>query len=147
TLFPACSISKPITAIAALRLVEQGKLSLDQDVNVKLKSWKVPENEFTRKEKVTLRRILTHTAGTTVHGYPGYPEGQPIPTLLQILDGEKPANTDPVRVDFVPGTKQRYSGGGFLILQQLLIDATGKQFPQIMQDLVLDKLGLKDSTF
>jgi|HubBroStandDraft_6_1064221.scaffolds.fasta_scaffold79684_2 CubicO group peptidase (beta-lactamase class C family) len=147
TPFPACSISKPISAMAALQLVEQGRLSLDEDVNLKLTSWKVPENGFTKEQKVTLRRILTHTAGTTVHGYPGYPVGQPIPTLLQILNGEKPANTDPVRVDFVPGTKQRYSGGGFAILQQLMIDVTGKPFPQIMQDLVLDKLGLQDSTF
>lgn len=147
TLFPACSISKPIAAMAALSLVEKGKLSLDEDVNRKLKSWKVPENEFTREQKVTLRRILTHTAGTTGWGFPGYPAGQPIPTLLQVLNGEKPANTEPVRVDFVPGTKQRYSGGGFLVLQQLMLDVTGKPFPQIMQDLVLDRLRLKDSTF
>lgn len=147
TLFPACSISKPVTAMAALRLVEQGKLSLDDDVNQKLKSWKVPENEFTRGQKVTLRRILTHTAGTTVHGFLGYEPGKPIPTLVQSLNGEEPANNPPVRVDYVPGTKQRYSGGGFLILQQLMTDVTGEPFPRLMRELVLDRLGLKDSTF
>ncbi len=147
TLFPAASISKPVTAIAALRLVEQGKLSLDDDVNRALTSWKVPENEYTRDQKVTLRRILSHTAGTTVHGFLGYPVGQPLPTLLQILDGIRPANSEPVRVDYVPGTKQRYSGGGVMIEQQLMIDVTGQPFPRIMQELVLDRLGLKDSTF
>src|SRR5436309_10406595 len=106
TLFQAGSISKPVASAAMLALVEQGKLSLDEDVNMKLKSWKVPENEFTKEQKVTLRRILTHTAGTTIHGFLGYEPSQPIPTLAQILDGEKPANYRPVRVDFVPGTKQ-----------------------------------------
>lgn len=147
TLFPAASISKPVTAMAALRLVEQGKLSLDEDVNLKLKSWKVPENEYTAEQKVTLRRILTHTAGTTVHGFPGYEPGRPVPTLAQILDGETPSNNEPVRVDFVPGTRQRYSGGGVMIEQQLMMDVTGQPFPRIMQDQVFDRLGLKDSTY
>src|SRR5262249_9653163 len=126
---------------------QEGKLSLDENVNLKLRSWKVPENEFTKEQKVTLRRILTHTAGTTVHGLIGYEQGQPIPTLVEILNGEKPANNAPIRVDFVPGSKQRYSGGGFMILQQLMIDVTGKPFPQTMRELVLDKLGLQDSTY
>jgi CubicO group peptidase (beta-lactamase class C family) len=147
TLFPAASISKPVTAMAALRLVEQGKLSLDEDVNLKLKSWKVPENQYTAEQKVTLRRILTHTAGTTIHGFLGYEPGQAVPTLVQILNGESPSNTEPVRVDFVPGTRQRYSGGGVMIEQQLMMDVTGKPFPEIMQEQVFDKLGLKDSTY
>src|SRR6201987_4852087 len=95
-----------------LALVQEGKLSLDEDVNQKLKSWKVPENEFTREQKVTLRRLMSHSAGLTVHGFPGYAVDEPIPTLTQIFNGEKPANTAPIRVDFVPGTKDRYSGGG-----------------------------------
>src|SRR5215472_14050282 len=108
TLFQACSISKTVTAAAALHLVQEGKLSLDEDVNRKLKSWKVPENEFTKQQKVTLRRLMTHTAGLTVHFFPGYAVGEPLPTLPQILNGEKPANTAPVRVDLVPGTRWRY---------------------------------------
>lgn len=147
TLFPAASISKPVTAMAALRMVEQGKLSLDDDVNLKLRSWKVPENQYTAEQKVTLRRILTHTAGTTVHGFLGYTPGKPVPTLTQILDGKNPANSEPVRVDFVPGTKQRYSGGGVMIEQQLMMDVTGKPFPAIMQEQVFDRMGLKDSTY
>jgi CubicO group peptidase (beta-lactamase class C family) len=109
TLFQAGSISKPVAATAALLLVEKGKLALDEDVNQKLKTWKVPENEYTKKEKVTLRRILSHTAGLTVHGFPGYDVDAPVPTLVQIFNGEKPANTAPIRVDIVPGTQDRSS--------------------------------------
>jgi CubicO group peptidase (beta-lactamase class C family) len=147
TLFQAASISKTVTAVAALRLVEQGKLSLDEDVNKKLTSWKVPENDFTKDQKVTLRRIMSHSGGLTVHGFPGYATDAPIPTLVQILNGEKPANTEPIRVDIVPGTVSRYSGGGVTIEQQLLTDVTGKPFPQFMRETVLDKIGMTDSTF
>lgn len=147
TLFQAGSISKPVAATGTLSLVEQGRLSLDENVNRKLKSWKVPDNEFTKDQKVTLRRILSHSAGLTVHGFPGYAAGSPIPTLVQIFNGEPPANTAPIRVDFVPGTKFRYSGGGVTIEQQLVIDVTGKPFPQFMRETVLDKIGMADSTY
>ena len=147
TLFQAASISKPVAALAALRLVQDGKLNLDEDVNVKLHTWKVPENAFTEKEKVTIRRILSHSAGLTVHGFPGYASDEPIPTVVQILNGEKPANTDPIRVDVVPGTLWRYSGGGFVVLQTLLSDVTGKPFPQIMSELVLRPAGMTHSTY
>src|SRR5207248_6586776 len=93
TLFQAGSISKPVAAAGALWLVEHGRLSLDEDVNNKLKTWKVPENEFTKTEKVTLRRLMSHSAGLTVHGFPGYGMNEPVPTLVQIFNGEKPANT------------------------------------------------------
>jgi CubicO group peptidase (beta-lactamase class C family) len=147
TLFQAGSISKPVAATGALYLVEQGKLSLDEDVNHKLKSWKVPENEFTKNEKVTLRRLMSHSAGLTVHGFPGYDVSDPMPTLVQILNGEKPANTAPIRVDFVPGTRVRYSGGGVTIEQQLMMDVTGKPFPGLMRGIVLDKIGMTDSSY
>jgi CubicO group peptidase (beta-lactamase class C family) len=147
TLFQAGSISKPVAATGTLSLVEHEKLSLDENVNVKLKSWQVPDNEFTKDERVTLRRILSHSAGLTVHGFPGYAVDEPIPSLLQIFNGEPPANTAPIRVDFVPGTKYRYSGGGVTIEQQLVIDVTGKPFPQFMRETVLDKIGMADSTY
>ena len=147
TLFQAGSISKPVAATGALSLVEQGKLSLDENVNDKLKSWKVPDNEFTSTEKVTLRRLMSHTAGLTVHGFPGYDVDAPVPTLVQIFNGEKPANTAPMLVDVTPGTKERYSGGGVTIEQQLMIDVTGKPFPALMRELVLDKIGMSDSSY
>src|SRR5215471_14342380 len=147
TLFQAGSISKPVAAVGAMWLVEHGKLALDEDVNLKLKSWKVPENEFTKEQKVTLRRLVSHSAGLTVHGFPGYAVGEPVPTLVQIFNGEKPANTAAIRVDYVPGTKSRYSGGGVTIEQQLMMDVTGQPFPQFMRNTVLDKLGMTDSTY
>ena len=147
TLFQAGSISKPVAATGMLALVQQGKLSLDEDVNRKLKTWKVPENEFTKEHKVTLRRLASHSAGLTVHGFPGYDVDQKVPTLVQIFNGEKPANTAPIRVDFVPGTDERYSGGGITIEQQLMIDVSGKEFPALMKETVLDKFGMSDSSY
>ena len=111
TLFQAGSISQPVAALGALKLVEQGRLSLDEDVNTKLKSWRVPENEFPRTEKVTLRRLLSHSAGLTVHGFPGYDVTARMPSVVEVLDGN--GNTAPVRVNVVPGSIYRYSGGGY----------------------------------
>src|SRR6202041_3783393 len=102
-----------VAALATLRLVQDGKLTLDEDVNVKLRTWKVPANAFTAKEKVTIRRILSHSAGLTVHGFAGYASDEPVPTLVQVLNGEKPANSPAIRVDTTPGTMWRYSGGGY----------------------------------
>jgi CubicO group peptidase (beta-lactamase class C family) len=147
TLFQAASLSKSVAAMVALRLVEQGKLSLDEDVNLKLRSWKVPENEFTRTEKITLRRLLNHSAGLTVHGFEGYAAGTPVPSLVDVLDGKKPANSAAVRVNVMPGSKWRYSGGGYEVMQLLLQDVTGKPFAQLARELVLDPLGMKLSTY
>ena len=147
TLFQAGSISKPVAATGALYLVEHGKLSLDEDVNVKLKTWKIPENDFTKEQKVTLRRLMSHTGGLTVHGFPGYDVDEKIPKLVQIFNSEKPANTAPIRVDVVPGTLERYSGGGVTIEQQLMMDVTGKPFPELMRETVLDKIGMTDSSY
>src|SRR6266446_1881081 len=147
TLFQASSISMPVTALAVLRLVEQGKLNLDVDVNQYLRSWKLPTNRFTEHQKVTLRELLSHTAGATVHGFEGYAAEKKVPTLVQVLNGESPANSAPVTIDFVPGTKFRYAGGNYTIIQQILIDATGKPFPDLMQELVLQPLHMVHSTF
>lgn len=147
TLFQAASISKPVAALGALRLVEQGRLVLDEDVNAKLRSWKVPENEFTKTEKVTLRRLLSHTAGLTVHGFGGYQAGTPVPTTVQVLDGAPPANSAAVRADIVPGTIMRYSGGGFTVAQLLMQDAAARPFPELLAELVLKPVGMDDSTY
>jgi len=147
TLFQAASISKPVAATAALRLVQEGRLSLDEDVNTWLESWQVPENALTRDEKVTLRRLLTHSAGLTVHGFRGYAQGEHVPATVHVLDGAPPANSAPIRADFVPGTQWRYSGGGYTVMQQLLEDVTGQPFPDILRTLVLDPLGMAHSTY
>ncbi len=147
TLFQAASISKPVAAMVALRLVELGRLSLDEDVNLKLRSWKLPSNDFLKSERVTLRRLLSHTAGLTVHGFRGYAAGEEVPTLRQLLDGVKPANSAPIRADIAPGSRWRYSGGGYEVMQQLVEDVTGKPFPQLARQLVLGPLGMKHSTY
>jgi CubicO group peptidase (beta-lactamase class C family) len=140
TLFQAASISKPVAAMTALKRVEQGKIALDQNINDKLTSWKLPDNEFTAKRKVTLANLLSHTGGLTVHGFPGYAVGEKIPTLPQILDGA-------VRVDMEPGAKFRYSGGGTTIAQLAIMDIEKKPFPQIAQETVLGPLGMTNSTY
>ncbi|HTL06204.1 MAG TPA: serine hydrolase domain-containing protein [Gemmatimonadales bacterium] len=147
TLFQAGSISKPVSALGALHLVEAGKLSLDADVNGFLKSWQVPANGFTATEKVTLRRLLSHSAGLTVHGFPGYDLQDPLPTLVQVLDGARPANTPAIRVDTTPGAIWRYSGGGFTVMQQMVIDVTGLPFPRFLQETVLGPIGMRSSSF
>jgi CubicO group peptidase (beta-lactamase class C family) len=147
TLFQAGSISKPVAAMTILKKVEQGRLSLDEDVNLKLTSWKLPENEFTAKKKVTLANLLSHTAGLTVHGFPGYAAGEKLPTVPQVLDGAPPANTAPVRVDLEPGTRFRYSGGGTTVAQLLLTDAERKPFPDIARETVLAPLGMTESGY
>jgi len=107
TMFQAGSISKPLAALSALQLIERGVLNLDDDVNNYLKSWKIPDNEFTKYEKVTLRRLLAHTAGITVHGFPGYKQTDKIPSITQVLNGE--GNTPKIFVDTIPGSIWRYS--------------------------------------
>jgi CubicO group peptidase (beta-lactamase class C family) len=146
TLFQAASVSKPVAAFVALALVEQNKLALDEDVNVKLKSWRVPETEATKDSKVTLRRILSHTAGFNVHGFGGFPASLPMPTTLQILNGEEPATNPAIRVVAAPGAMWKYSGGGYVVLQQLIADAMGVPFHETAAQ-VLDKIGMSHSTF
>lgn len=147
TLFQAGSISKAVTAMAMLKMVEEGKLSLDEDVNLRLKGWKVPDNEFTKEQKVTLRRLASHTAGLSVHGFPGYDVTEKLPTLVQILNGEKPANTDPVRVEFPPGSKFQYSGGGVTIEQLLMTEVAGKRFPAFLKETAFERIGMQDSSY
>ncbi|HEX4936763.1 MAG TPA: serine hydrolase domain-containing protein [Gemmatimonadaceae bacterium] len=147
TIFQAASISKPVAATGMLRLVEEGRLALDTPVNAYLKSWTLPDNAFTAKEKVTLRRIVSHSAGLTVHGFPGYAATDPVPTVPQVLDGARPANTAPVRVDTFPGAISRYSGGGITIEQLAMTDVTGEAFPALLKRLVLDPIGMTNSGY
>jgi CubicO group peptidase (beta-lactamase class C family) len=147
TLFQAGSISKPVAALGALRLVKEGKLTLDGDVNDQLETWRVPDNELTKDEKVTLRRLTSHTAGLTVHGFGGYPVGTDVPSVVQVLDGQPPANSSAVRVDVKPGSVYRYSGGGYTVMQLLMADVANESFESFMQSKVLDVLGMTSSTF
>jgi CubicO group peptidase (beta-lactamase class C family) len=147
TLFQAGSISKPVAATGALRMVEEGMLDLDTPVNEYLTSWQLPDNEFTAQTPVTIRQLLSHTAGTTVHGFPGYAPWEPIPTIPQVLDGVPPANTAAVRVDIPPGSQVRYSGGGTTIVQLAMTDVSGEPFPELLHRLVLEPAGMTLSTY
>ncbi|MGA2046500.1 MAG: serine hydrolase [Terracidiphilus sp.] len=147
TMFQAGSISKPVAAMAALHLVEQRKLSLEADINLELKSWKLPSDPVQAGKPVTLRELLTHTGGTTVHGFPGYATDAPVPTLVQVLNGTKPANTPAIRSEAAPGSKWNYSGGGYTIMQQAMIDVSGQLFPKLLHDTVLAPIGMAHSTY
>ncbi len=147
TIFQLASISKPVAAMTALSLVEAELLDLDSDVNSALKSWQIPENEHTTEHKVTLRGLLSHTAGLTVYGYRGYPAGAKLPTLQQVLDGKPPANSDPVRVMQTPRKAFSLSSGGYVLIQQLIEDATSLAFADLAQELIFDKLGMTNSSY
>ena len=146
TLFQAGSISKTFTAVAALRLVEQGTLSLDGDVRRRLTSWTLPDSPLLQGRNVTLRALLSHTAGINQEGGVGYLPGAPLPTLSEILEGRSPANTSPIRVESAPGA-WHYSGGGYYIIQALMRDATSQDYPQLMDRLIFSPLRLNHSTF
>lgn len=145
TLFQAASISKPVAAMAALDMAEAGILSLDEDVNTYLDSWQLADNEFTSTEKVTLRRLLNHTAGTTVWGFGGYARTETVPSTVGVLEGK--GNSDPIEVFKKPGESWRYSGGGYTVMQLMLKDLAGKPFPEIMQERVLGPAGMTHSTY
>ncbi len=147
TLFAAASISKPVSAMATLKFVQEGSLSLDENVNNKLSSWKVPESNFTITEKVTLRRLLSHTAGVNWLYSPGYQMNSQIPTLVQILNGEPPANTARLSIVRIPGSEFHYTNLGFCVIQQVLMDITQQSFPELMQQTVLIPLGMENSLF
>jgi CubicO group peptidase (beta-lactamase class C family) len=146
TPFQAGSISKPVFALAVMMLVERGILDLDVDVNRYLTSWQVPANGDWRP-RITLRQLLSHTAGTTVHGFPGYPADGALPSLPQVLDGVAPANTTAVIVDTLPGLSFRYSGGGTTIAQLAVMDVMQRPFPDLMHELIFDPVGMADSTY
>ncbi|MDT0596397.1 serine hydrolase domain-containing protein [Glaciecola petra] len=145
TMLLAGSISKPVAALRALQLHDQGKFLLDENVNNYLTSWQVPDNEFTQTEKVTLRRLLNHSAGLTVWGFPGYDKGDDIPTTVDVLDGK--GNTDAVRVYKTPGEGWQYSGGGYTVMQLAIADIEKAPFAEILQSHVLDPLNMNKSTF
>ena len=145
TLFQAASISKPVTALGALRMAEAGQFDLDADVNTILTSWKLPAG--VAKRPVSLRQLLSHTAGTTVSGFRGYAAGTQVPTLLQVLEGQAPANSGPVRVETAPGEAWNYSGGGYSVVQQAMIDRAKRPFDALMDETVLKPLGMFDSSF
>lgn len=148
TLFQAASISKPVNAMAVLKAAQDDKFSIDRDINTILKSWKLPESPFTKDQHLTPRMLTSHTSGLgDGFGFPGYDPSDPLPTVVQILNGEKPSNTGPVLIARFPITAFHYSGGGVTIMQLALIDAIGRPYSEILQEHVLGPIGMTQSTF
>ncbi|MEM8986729.1 MAG: serine hydrolase domain-containing protein [Pseudomonadota bacterium] len=147
TVFSVGSVSKVGAAATALRLVAKGELDLDAPVNRRLTTWQVPDNEFTERRPVTLRGLLSHTAGLTVHGFPDFKPGEKITTAVETLNGSGAAKTPPVRPFYAPGTQWRYSGGGTTVMQLLISESTGGRFEQAAAENVFAPLGMGRSTY
>ena len=147
TVFMVASCSKPVCAMVVLQQVERGVVDLDVDVNRYLKRWQVPQNEFNATEKVTLRRMLSHTAGLSINGWPVIPQGGTVPTVYDILEGRPPSVMPPVVVNKTPGGTHRYSGGGYLLAEMLIEDQTGRRFDDLADELIFRPLGMTNTTF
>lgn len=147
TLFQAGSNSKSLNAVGILKLVQEGKLNLDVDINNYLKTWKFPYDSLSKGKKITIKNLLSHTAGLTVHGFDGYEKENAIPTILQTLNGQKPANSEAVRSAYEPSLKYEYSGGGTTISQLIIEDVTGKHYDEYMWENVLKPLGMTYSSY
>lgn len=148
TVYSAGSISKLVTAVIVMRLVDEGKLHLDSSVNTYLKSWKIPQNDFTTKTPITLRMLLSHTAGTSQSAYWGFEQNETnLPTVVEILSGDKKAKSNAVVVNSEPKKEWRYSGGGYMIVQMVLMDVLQKNFESIAQQYVFQPLQMQHSTF
>ncbi|MGK0414696.1 MAG: CubicO group peptidase (beta-lactamase class C family) [Polaribacter sp.] len=145
TLFQAGSISKPLAALSALKLFENDSLELNKDVNYYLKDWQIPESKFTKTEKVTLEKLLTHTAGMTVHGFPGYQQTDEFPEIIDVLNGN--GNTAKILVDTIPGSIWRYSGGGYTVMEKVVEDVSGFSLDEYMSKNILLPIGMKNSTY
>lgn len=147
TLFQAASISKSLNAVGVLKLAQEGKLNLYTDINTYLSSWKFPYDSLSKGKKITVANLLSHTAGLTIHGFPGYAKGDSLPTPEQILDGKRPANTGAVRSMYEPGKKSEYSGGGTTISQVIVMDITHLPYDRYMSEQVLNPLGMTSSFY
>lgn len=151
TLFQAASISKPVSAMGVLLLVQHGLLNLDDDVNGRLKAWKIPQSGLTRDHAVTVRMLLNHTAGLGHHMDASinrpFAMGEQLPTTMQILLGKPPARVGPIHVIDQPGKNFQYSAAGYEVLQQLTTEISGKPFESYMQAAVFKPLGMTNSTF
>jgi CubicO group peptidase (beta-lactamase class C family) len=147
TLFQAGSISKSLNSVGVMKLEQEKKISLDDDINHYLKSWQFPYDSLSKGKIITLRNLLSHSAGLSVHGFPGYETGDSLPTIYQVLNGQRPANTAAVRSMIEPGLKYIYSGGGTTISQVMVTDATNMPYDQYMWQNVLKPLGMTNSSY
>jgi len=146
TVYQIASISKTVAATGILRLVEQGKLDLDAPASQYLTRWQIPESAINEND-VTIRRLLSHSAGLSVHGYPGYEPDAALPSLEEALSGHPLGPDYSVEVVAEPGQAYSYSGGGYTLLQLIVEEVSGQSFADAMQQEVMDPLGLEHSSF
>jgi CubicO group peptidase (beta-lactamase class C family) len=147
TLFQAGSISKSLNSVGVMKLVQEKKIDLYADINTYLTSWKFPYDSLSKGKKINTANLLSHSGGLTVHGFEGYTNGKPLPTIVQILDGQKPANSPAIRSMYAPGLRYQYSGGGVTISQLILMDVTHQPYAPWMYDNVLKPMGMTESTY
>lgn len=146
-LFQSASISQSVTSWSTIQFVEQGKIDLDTDANAYLKSWTIPASSVTAEIKVTPRHLMSHSAGLISLTLAGYPFGKSMPTVLDVLQGQRPSDSPGVYVYNTPGIEVEYSELGYAVLHQLLEDMEGKPFHEIMYETVLKPLKMNQSTF
>jgi CubicO group peptidase (beta-lactamase class C family) len=147
TLFQPASVGKSVHAVGAMKLVQDGKLDLDRDINDYLKRWKFPYDSVSHGKKISTRELLTHTAGLSVHGFDGYKWNEKKPDLIQILNGLAPANNQPVRSVFEPGKRFEYSGGGYTISGLMIEDITGQHYNDYMTQTIFKPLGMANTCY
>lgn len=152
TLFQAASISKPVTAMTTLKLMQEEKLNIDQPANQYLTSWAIADNQYSQSSPVLVKQLLNHSSGLSVHGFAGYQVAEAIPSLIEVLNGHsvagfKKVNSDPIVIANIPGKNVTYSGGGYCVLQQLLVDIERTDFVTLMENNVLTPLDMQDSTY
>lgn len=147
TLFQAASIAKPIAALALLHHTNNGAFDLDADIRATMRSWKLPAGGADSGTTITLRQLLSHTAGIRADGFIGYERGTPIPSTLQILNGVEPALNAGAVVDRRPGEAVAYSGLGYTMIELALVDRLGQSFERIVDEAVFRPLGMRNSTF
>ncbi|MGZ3874691.1 MAG: serine hydrolase domain-containing protein [Mucilaginibacter sp.] len=147
TLYQAASISKSINAFCITRLACQGRLNLNKDIRTYLKTWTFPDNELSKGKIITIKNLLSHTAGLGTGGFRGYAKGDSVPSINEILDGKRPANSEAVKPVLPPGTKVQYSGGGTLVSKKILTDNINSDYANLVKNTVLKPLGMRESTF
>jgi CubicO group peptidase (beta-lactamase class C family) len=142
------STSKMFTAWGIMKLVESGKIDLDAPIEKYITKWRLQKSSFDNN-KVTIRSLLSHTAGLSVHGYPGFQPNEKMPSLVESLDGENGSAkaNEPVEIIIEPQTKFKYSGGGYTILQLLIEEISGESFASYMQKEIFTPLGMKHTNF
>lgn len=144
TVFVAASLSKPIASWVAMSLAAQGRLHLDEPVADLLSPWPLMPAPYDYR-RITVRQLLSHTAGTSLGGYEGWLDFKALPTLEQSLAG-KTNGRGAVELIAPAGSRFQYSGGGYTLLQLAIERTTGRRYQDLARELVFTPLGMAHSS-